>query len=129
MDPALRALVVTLAIEVPLVILCYPGQRLRLALVALGANGLTNLTVNLVLPWVSWVSVHWLLMGEISAWLLEAMAYAAADKRRHWAYALAVSAVGNLLSFKLGGTVAHWMHLVSMCLYNTQNSKLGLVLL
>jgi hypothetical protein len=99
----IRALVATLAIEVPIVVVCYPGQRLRLGLVAISANTLTNLTLNAVLPHIVLLHQYYLVIGEFLALTLEALAYYAAAKPHQLGRALAVSAACNALSYELGG--------------------------
>jgi hypothetical protein len=101
-----RALIVTLLLEVPLVVLCYPGQRRRIAVVAIAANTLTNLTLNLVFPQLRFLRGHFLLAGEIFAVLGEAAAYTAAGRPPSAGRALAVSGAGNLLSYRFGGALA-----------------------
>jgi hypothetical protein len=102
----LRALGATLLIEVPFVALWYPRQRLRLAGVAFLANTFTNLTLNVVLPRIALLRGRHVIVGEILAVVIEALAYAATARPRDVGKALVVSAVGNALSFELGGRVA-----------------------
>lgn len=106
MSGALRALTVTLAIEVPWVALCFPGRRRRLALVALVANIATNLALNVLLPRLAPSATHRILIGELAAVVVEALAYAAAAGPGSFGRALVVSGVGNALSFELGGALA-----------------------
>jgi hypothetical protein len=106
MRGALVALLVTLLLEVPLVALLYPGQRSRLAVVALLANAFTNLTLNVVLPAVPILRGNHVIVGEILAVVVEALAYAAASRPRDLGRALAVSGLANALSFGAGGAVA-----------------------
>jgi hypothetical protein len=102
---ALYALGLTLALEVPFVALCYPRQRLRLAVVALLSNALTNLTLNLVLPSIPAFQGSHVVIGEILAVVLEALAYTATAQPRNVGKAIMVSAVGNALSYELGGSM------------------------
>jgi hypothetical protein len=106
MSGVCAALVVTLLLEVPLVALLYPGQRSRLAMVALVANTLTNLTLNVVLPGVPLLRGNHVIVGEILAVVLEALAYVAASRPREVGRALAVSGLANALSFGTGGAMA-----------------------
>ena len=99
----------TLILEVPVVALCYPRQRVRMALVALVANTFTNLVLNVVLSATPVLKEHYLLIGEILAVVIEALAYAAAGRPRDFGRALAVSGLGNALSYELGGAVAAFM--------------------
>lgn len=101
-----RALLVTLFLEVPVVALCYPGRRIRMASVALVANCFTNLLLNLVLPRVPCLSGCWLIVGEVVAVSVEAAAYLAADPQLNWARPIVVAALSNTLSYELGGALA-----------------------
>ena len=96
------ALAVTLAIEVPLVAALFPGQRLKLAGVALAANVCTNLTLNLVLPHVPWLHGRHLLPGEVLAVVAETAAYTLASRPRDFPRALLASSLANALSFSAG---------------------------
>ena len=106
MRDALVALLVTLVLEVPLVALLFPGQRARLAVVALVANAFTNLTLNVVLPAVPLLRGNHVLVGEILAVVVEALAYAAASRPRDVGRAFAVAGLTNALSFGAGGAMA-----------------------
>lgn len=101
-----RALIVTLLLEVPLVVLCYPGQRRRMAVVAIVANILSNLALNLVFPQLRFLGSHSLFVGEIFAVVAEAVAYASAGRPPALGRALTVSGAANLLSYRFGGAVA-----------------------
>jgi hypothetical protein len=98
----LVALVVTLVLEVPVVAALYPGQRVRMALVALAANLCTNLTLNVIFPSVPLVRGYHVLVGEIAAVLVEWAAYSAASRPRDVGRALAVSGLANALSYAVG---------------------------
>jgi len=102
----LVALVVTLVLEVPLVAAFYPGQRKRMAVVALVANVCTNLTLNVLLPAVPPLRGYHVLVGEILAVLVEWAAYAAASRPRDAGRALAVSGLANALSYGVGPVAA-----------------------
>jgi hypothetical protein len=101
-----RALAATLLVEVPIVVVAYPRQRARLALVAIAANTFTNLVLNVVLPAIPLIRSHHVLYGEAFALIVEALAYAAAARPRAFGRALLVSGISNALSFELGGVVA-----------------------
>jgi hypothetical protein len=103
---AARALAATLLIEVPVVALGFPSQRRRMVLVALAANTLTNLTLNLVLPRIPAIRGHYVLVGEALALVVETLAYAIAARPRALGRALVVSGLANVLSYELGGVVA-----------------------
>jgi hypothetical protein len=96
------ALAVTLVIEVPLVALLFPGQRLKMAAVATVMNAATNLTLNLVLPHLVWLHGQWLLPGEVLAVVTEAAAYALASRPRDLPRSLLASSLANALSFGAG---------------------------
>jgi hypothetical protein len=102
---ALGALLVTLWLEVPIVALCFPGQRWRMGLVALFANAGTNLLLNVWLPRWSVLHGQYLLPGEALAVVLEALAYTLASRPRELGRALAVSAFSNAVSFEFGGAL------------------------
>lgn len=106
MSLALRALIVTVAIELPVVALCFPDQRLRLAFVALIVNCLTNPLLNLVLPAIPLFSGEHVVIGEVLAVVMEAVAYGLAARGRECGRALAVSAACNALSYEFGGALA-----------------------
>lgn len=99
---ALRALIVTLVIEVPIAAALFPKQRLRIAGVALVANTATNLFLNVGLPLLGARGATRILAGEITALVVEAFAYALLSRPREPARAVVASALGNLLSFTLG---------------------------
>ncbi len=98
----LSALVVTLAIEVPIVAALFPGQRVRMALVAAVANIATNLTLNLVLARWAALGGYQVPAGEILAVVLEAAAYGVASRPRDWSRSTLASSLGNALSFAAG---------------------------
>jgi hypothetical protein len=100
---ALRALVVTLVIEVPIVAALFPRQRSRMAAIALVANTVTNLTLNVGLPHVGVHGTPRILVGESAALVVEALAYALLSRPREVGRAIIASAIGNGLSFTLGG--------------------------
>jgi hypothetical protein len=103
MMPAWAAAVaVTLVVEVPLVAMLFPGQRIKMAVVATVMNVATNLTLNLVLPHVAFLEGQWLLPGEILAVLSEAAAYTLASKPHDLPRSLFVSSLANALSFGAG---------------------------
>jgi hypothetical protein len=64
----------------------------------------TNLTLNLVLPRLSYLRGHYLVPGEVMAVAVEATAYALASRPRDFARGLMVSSLANALSFSLGLT-------------------------
>jgi hypothetical protein len=100
------ALAVTLAIEVPLVVMLFPGQRVRMAVAALVANTVTNLTLNLLLPTLPVVGTHHVLVGELVALIGEAIVYVVVSRPLDVGRALVASGLGNALSFGAGGALA-----------------------
>jgi hypothetical protein len=100
------ALFVTWIIEVPIVAALFPGQRLRMGLVALVANAVTNLAMNVVLGRLPLLGPHWVVVGEAIALVVEAAAYAALSRPRQVARALLASGLGNAASFAGGGLIA-----------------------
>lgn len=100
------ALGITLAIEVPIVAAFYPGRRLRMAVAAVIANAVTNLTLNGVLLFGHWPYERTLLTGEAMALVFEAVVYAMVSGTlgpgRDWPRALAASGAANLASFAAG---------------------------
>jgi hypothetical protein len=101
-----RALAATLLIEVPVVALGFPNQRRRMVLVAIAANTLTNLTLNLALPSFRVIRGHHVLVGEALALMVETIAYTIAARPPALARALIVSGLANALSYELGGVLA-----------------------
>lgn len=96
------ALIATLAIEVPVVAAFFPGERLRMAFVAVLANTASNLTLNLVLARTVALSGHHVLLGEGLALFGEAAAYGASSRTHDLSRGGLASAVSNALSFSLG---------------------------
>jgi hypothetical protein len=103
---AILAAGVTCLIEVPLVALFFPGERLRMAGVALVANVATNLTLNVLLPAWGYRGAHWLFWGELAVMLVEAAVYVLLSRGRDLGRALLASGLGNASSFAWGGAVA-----------------------
>lgn len=100
----LTALVVTLALEVPIVALFYRREWRRMAVVAAVATTITNLLMNLVLfgrvPYLVYLGA-----GEVGATLVEAAAYFVASRDRGLGLALLASALANAASFAAGQLV------------------------
>ena len=96
------ALAVTLAVEVPIVALLYPGERARMAGACALATTVTNLVMN---AWLSRASGSYdisLLGGEIGASLVEAVVYATVSRRHGVGNALVASGLANAASFAAG---------------------------
>jgi hypothetical protein len=101
MNGYLAALALTLAVEVPLVALVYPGQRRRMATCCAAATAFTHLVMHFVLPRLFTGTVV-LVAGETLALALEALAYALVSRPRDGARALLASALANGASFGVG---------------------------
>jgi hypothetical protein len=102
----LLALLLTLAIEIPVVALVFAGQRLRMALVCLVATTATHLLMHFVLPSVCPTARSWLIAGEAQALVLEALAYLLLSRPRDPGRALIASALANSASFAAGLALA-----------------------
>ena len=105
MSPCLAALLLTLAVEVPVVTLVYlrPGrQALRALVLAVVVNLVTNPFLCVVLRrWMpTWDSA--VMLGEGVAVVGEALAYWAVLRPRSAGRALLASGLANLLSFAIG---------------------------
>jgi hypothetical protein len=98
----LDALVVTLAIEVPIVAWLYPGERARMAIACAVATAATNLFMNLVLVRLVSSYVAYLAIGESSALVVEAAVYAIVSRARDVPRAIVASGAANLASFAAG---------------------------
>jgi phytoene dehydrogenase-like protein len=98
----LLALAITLAVEVPIVALLFPGQRRRMAGVAAAATTATHLFMHFALPPLLATWRGWLVTGELVALLAEAAAYALLSRPRDPARALAASALANAASYGVG---------------------------
>ena len=102
MTPYLRALGLTVAVEVPTVALFYPGQRLRLGLVCCVVTTLTHAALFLGLPVFVALTTWVVLAGEVGVVMVEALAYALLSRPRGAPRALMASSLANGLSFGLG---------------------------
>jgi hypothetical protein len=77
-----------------------------MVLVASVVNCATNSLLNLGLPSTPLVWREHVVVGEVLAVVVEALAYSLAAQPRDFGRALAVSAACNALSFELGGLLA-----------------------
>ncbi len=102
MSIILLALVVTIAVEVPIVAALYRGNRLRMAITCAMATTATNLALNVVLVRTTLAYDPTLLAGETLALVAEAAAYALVAPKRDWPRALVASAAANFASFGVG---------------------------
>jgi len=100
--PYLSALGLTVAVEVPVVVALYPGQRLRLGAICCVATTLTHALLFLVLFRFVALTSWTLVLAESGALVAEAVAYAAASRPRSMPRGLMASALANAASFGLG---------------------------
>ncbi len=98
----LQALLLTIAIEVPIVALAFPGRRLRMALACLVATTTTHLLMHFALPSLCPTRRTWVIAGEAQALVLEALAYGLCSRPRDFARAFIASALANSASFAAG---------------------------
>ena len=98
----LFALGITVAVEVPLVALAFPGERLKMAACDLVATTVTHLGMHLVTPISPEAFLTWLIVGETTAVVLEGLAYWAVTNKRGFLWAMGVSVVANAASFSAG---------------------------
>lgn len=98
----LAALALTLAVEVPIVAACYPGQRLHMACVAALITASTHLAMHTLLPLAVSDFASFLLIGEAMATLVEAGVYAVASRPPELGRGLVASAVANSASYAVG---------------------------
>ena len=96
------ALLLTLALEVPLVAWFYPGERARLALACAFATTVTHLLLHFGLPRVIAAPGTVLVVGEALALLGEAAVYARVSRSRSVGQALVASTVANTVSYGAG---------------------------
>lgn len=97
-----KAFTLTVLVEPVVVALFYRDRWQMMALVAFTATALTHLAMHLVLPaYIPDIDTR-ILVGEIGALLLEALAYWAVDPRHRIGLALMASAAANTASFLLG---------------------------
>src|SRR5580704_8681899 len=102
MSIVLLALVITIAVEVPIVAAFYCGHRVRMAIACALATTATNLALNLVLMRTTIAYDPALLGGEVAALLFEGLVYALVAPTRDIPRALVVSATANFASFAVG---------------------------
>ncbi len=98
----LTALVITLAIEIPIVALVFKGQRARMALCCLVATTATHLAMHFLLPRVVSSYQQFILVGELMATIIEALVYALSSRPRDWSRAMLASALANTTSYAAG---------------------------
>jgi len=98
----LLALVITVAVEVPIVALVFAGQRRRMAIVAAVTTGITNLLMNTLLRQTVADNLTFLHLGELGALVIEAGVYFLASKPREPGRAIAASALANATSYLVG---------------------------
>jgi hypothetical protein len=99
---ALTALLITVVIEVPIVALIFSRQRMMMAACCLVATSVTNFSMNTLLH--DWASSYaqYIIIGELGALCIEALAYGLVSRPRDIAKALLASAVANAASYAAG---------------------------
>ena len=102
MSSYFSALGLALVLEIPVVALCFPGQRLRLAITCAVATTVTHFFMHFGLaPLVSSLA-QFVVVGELQAVVLEAAAYWLASHPRSLKRALVASLCANGSSFVVG---------------------------
>jgi hypothetical protein len=101
----LLALAITLLVEVPIVALLFPGQRVRMAIVCAIATTDTHLLMHFALIRLASSYDNWVLLGEVTALVLEACAYVWFSRPRRVGPALIASAAANSASYVVGWLV------------------------
>jgi hypothetical protein len=95
-------LVVGIACEAPIVVLLYPGRRVRMAACCAVSTGTTQALLFFRLP-IRFATWHGqLLFGEALAVVLEGTVYCIAARREGIGRALVASGLANMASFILG---------------------------
>lgn len=95
------ALIITLAVEVPIVALLYPRERERMALACALATSATNLLMNAWLLGTGSYDAR-LMGGEIGATFSEAIVYLVVSRGHEPGKALMASGLANAASFAAG---------------------------
>ena len=98
----LISLIVTIAIEVPIVAWFFKGQRLRMSLVCLVTTSVTHLAMHHLLPQFIETRIQWILIGEAFALIFEAAAYTCVSRPRSFSRALMASGLANMTSYAAG---------------------------
>jgi hypothetical protein len=96
----LRALLVTILVEAPLVGLVY--RRLSMALVCAVTTGVTNFVMNRFLFRALRSAEQYVLIGELGAVVVEALIYFLVAREQGAARAIDASALANSASFVAG---------------------------
>jgi hypothetical protein len=102
MSPRLFAVLLSVAVEAPIVAAFYPRRRLRMATVAAVATSATNVAMNLLLPHWESSAAAFLFLGEGASFAVEAIVYALGARPLDLPRALAASAFANATSFAFG---------------------------
>lgn len=102
MTPYQIALAITLAIEVPVVVLVFRDQPIRMGIACILTTSTTHLAMHFLLPRVAAAYQSIILIGELGALVIEAGVYALVSRPRDPGRALVASAVANTLSYLAG---------------------------
>jgi hypothetical protein len=96
------ALMLTLAVEVPIVALVYARERARMAAACALASSVTNLVMNVWLYAAMSSYDAYLTAGELGATVIEALVYVVVSRDHGIGPALLASGVANTASFAIG---------------------------
>jgi hypothetical protein len=96
------ALMLTLAVEVPIVALVYARERARMAAAWALATSATNLMMNAWLYTAAGSYDAYLTAGELGATVIEALVYIVVSREHAVGRALFASGVANTASFAAG---------------------------
>jgi len=96
------AYLLTLIIEVPIVLLIYRKNTLRIFIISLISNTFTHTTVHFILIKLLTSLYIWLIVSEIYAFSIEALTYYLFSKDRRLSLALISSGVSNSVSYAVG---------------------------
>ncbi len=96
------ALAITIGLEAPVIAFFFPGQRRRMVITCVVATCVTHSFMHFVLPRLVHTYDQWILIGEMAALLLEALAYWFFSRPRDLGRALIASAIANTLSYTAG---------------------------
>ncbi len=105
MNSYLAALAITLALEVPVVAACFPGQRVRLAAACALTTTATHLFMHFGLPWLGLGPLGVVVVGEVLATTVEAGVYTAVSRPRSLGRGLVASALANSVSYAAGAAL------------------------
>jgi hypothetical protein len=101
-DHVLFPLLLTVALEAPIVAIVFREQMARMTLTCLVTTAVTNVVMNTVL-W-SLASSYWsyIVIGELGAVTIEALVYAIVSRPRDVPRAVLASTLANAVSYGVG---------------------------